>query len=158
MKQNYFHRLRLVIPELSRIAVAASTGHLLVFEARQLPELARGKGNKLVQIPPAQLGTDTGLPLFVLPPLRSLRVIAGKRHLTLSPSDLDNFVGERARRGNFTAWIPASRTARGRIVRLLWFVSKASHFEALEKLIKQAGLADAQSYHRQSRICWWHLL
>lgn len=36
-------------------------------------------------------------------------------------------------------------------MRLLWFVSEASHFEALEKLIKQAGLADAQSYHRQSR-------
>ena len=36
-------------------------------------------------------------------------------------------------------------------MRLLWFVSEASHFEALEKLIKQAGLADAQSYHRQSQ-------
>ncbi len=36
-------------------------------------------------------------------------------------------------------------------MRLLWFVSKASHFEALEKLINQAGLANAQSYHRQSQ-------
>ena len=36
-------------------------------------------------------------------------------------------------------------------MRLLWFVSKASHFEALEKLINQAGLADAQSCHRQSQ-------
>ena len=86
--------------ELSRIAVAASTGHLLVFEARQLPELARGKGNKLVQIPPAQLAVGHRVTaICVLPPLRALRVIAGKRHLTLSPSDLDNFVGERARRG-----------------------------------------------------------
>ena len=87
-------------PEVSRIAVAVSTGHLLVFEARQLPELARGKGNKLVQIPPAQLEDGHRVTaITVLPPLRSLRVIAGKRHLTLSPSDLDNFVGERARRG-----------------------------------------------------------
>jgi len=36
-------------------------------------------------------------------------------------------------------------------VRLLWFASNASHFEALQKLIKQAGLADAQSYHHQSQ-------
>ena len=87
-------------PEVSRIAVAVSTGHLLVFEAHELPELARGKGNKLVQIPPALLKDGHRVTaITVLPPLRSLRVIAGKRHLTLSPSDLDNFVGERARRG-----------------------------------------------------------
>ena len=36
-------------------------------------------------------------------------------------------------------------------MRLLWFVSNANHFEALQKLINQVGLADAQSYHHQSR-------
>jgi len=86
--------------ELSRIAVAVSSGHLLVFEAHELPELAKGKGNKLVQIPPALLKEGHRVTaITVLPPLRSLRVIAGKRHVTLSPSDLENFVGERARRG-----------------------------------------------------------
>jgi topoisomerase-4 subunit A len=86
--------------ELSRIAVAVSSGHLLVFEAHELPELAKGKGNKLVQIPPALLKEGHRVTaITVLPPLRSLRVIAGKRHVTLSLSDLENFVGERARRG-----------------------------------------------------------
>ena len=86
--------------ELSRIAVAVSSGHLLVFEAHELPELAKGKGNKLVQIPPAVLKEGHRVTaITVLPPLRSLRVTAGKRHVTLSPSDLENFVGERARRG-----------------------------------------------------------
>lgn len=86
--------------ELSRIAIAVSSGHLLVFEAHELPELAKGKGNKLVQIPPALLKEGHRVTaITVLPPLRSLRVIAGKRHVTLSPSDLENFVGERARRG-----------------------------------------------------------
>ena len=85
---------------VSRIAVAVSSGHLLVFEAHELPELAKGKGNKLVQIPPAFLKEGHRLTaITVLPPLRSLRVIAGKRHVTLSPSDLENFLGERARRG-----------------------------------------------------------
>ena len=86
--------------ELSRIAVAVSSGHLLVFEAHELPELAKGKGNKLVQIPPALLKEGHRvIAITVLPPLRSLRVIAGKRHVTLAPSDLENFVAERARRG-----------------------------------------------------------
>ena len=90
----------IVDAELSRIAVAVSSGHLLIFEAHELPELAKGKGNKLVQIPPALLKEGHRVTaITVLPALRSLRVIAGKRHVTLSPSDLENFAGERARRG-----------------------------------------------------------
>ena len=90
----------IVDAELSRIAVAVSSGHLLIFGAHELPELAKGKGNKLVQIPPALLKEGHRVTaITVLPALRSLRVIAGKRHVTLSPSDLENFVGERARRG-----------------------------------------------------------
>ncbi len=86
--------------ELSRIAVAVSSGHLLVFEAHELPELSKGKGNKLVQIQPALFKKGHRVTaITVLPPLRSLRVIAGKQHVTLSPSDIENFVGERARRG-----------------------------------------------------------
>ena len=61
-------------PDLSRIAVAVSTGHLLVFEAHELPELLKGKGNKLVQIPPALLKDGHRVTaVAVLPPLRSLR-------------------------------------------------------------------------------------
>ena len=90
--------------ELSRIAVAVSSGHLWGCDAHELPELARGKGNKLVQIPPAFLKEGHRLTaITVLPPLRSLRVIAGKRHVTLSPSDLENFLGARARRGKLLA-------------------------------------------------------
>ena len=90
----------IVDAELSRIAIAVSSGHLLIFGAHELPELAKGKGNKLVQIPPALLKEGHRVTaITVLPALRSLRVIAGKRHVTLSPSDLENFVGERARRG-----------------------------------------------------------
>ena len=90
----------IVDAELSRIAVAVSSGHLLIFGAHELPELAKGKGNKLVQIPLALLKEGHRVTaITVLPALRSLRVIAGKRHVTLSPSDLENFAGERARRG-----------------------------------------------------------
>lgn len=86
--------------ELSRIAVVVSTGHLLVFEASELPKLSKGKGNKLVHMASTQLKEGHRVTaITVLPPLRSLRVIAGKRHVTLSSKDLEYFVGERARRG-----------------------------------------------------------
>ena len=86
--------------KLSRIAVAVSTGHLLIFEASELAELARGKGNKLVQISSAQIKEGHRVTaIAVIPPLRSLRVKAGRRHVTLSAVDLDDFVAERARRG-----------------------------------------------------------
>jgi topoisomerase-4 subunit A len=86
--------------ELARIAVTVSSGHLLVFEASELPELARGKGNKLIQIPSTLLHEGHRVTaICVLPPLRALRVEAGKRHLTLTATDLENFVGERGRRG-----------------------------------------------------------
>jgi topoisomerase-4 subunit A len=90
----------IVDSEFSRIAVVVSTGHLLVFEASELPELPRGKGNKLIQIPPAQLKEGHRVTaIAVLPPLRTLRIISGKRHLTLSANDLDDYLGDRARRG-----------------------------------------------------------
>ena len=86
--------------KLSRIAVAVSTGHLLIFEASELAELARGKGNKLVQISSAQIKEGHRVTaIAVIPPLRSLRVKAGRRHVTLSAVDLDDFVAQRARRG-----------------------------------------------------------
>ncbi|MGB2474283.1 MAG: DNA topoisomerase IV subunit A, partial [Litorivicinaceae bacterium] len=68
----------IVDAELSRIAVAVSSGHLLIFGAHELPELAKGKGNKLVQIPLALLKEGHRVTaITVLPALRSLRVIAG---------------------------------------------------------------------------------
>lgn len=86
--------------ENSRIAVAVSSGHLLVFEASELPELAKGKGNKLIHIPRSKfIEGHRVIALTVIPPLLSLRIIAGKRHVTLLPNDIDGFVSERARRG-----------------------------------------------------------
>lgn len=87
--------------ELARIAVVVSSGHLLVFDAAELPELARGRGNRLIQIPPAALKEGHRVvAVAVLPPLRGLRIDSGKRHLTLGAQDLENFYGPRARRGH----------------------------------------------------------
>jgi len=78
-----------------RIAVATAEGRLLVFPAAELPELAKGKGNKLVTLK----GEDRILAAAVLPAGRPLELICGKRSLTLKAADLAAFVGSRASRG-----------------------------------------------------------
>ncbi len=78
-----------------RVAVVSTQGRLLLLDATELPRMARGKGNKLMQ-----LGRDERLlAVAVLTTGASLRVVAGKRTLTLKPSDLDDYAGRRAQRG-----------------------------------------------------------
>lgn len=87
-------------PETDQIAVVVSSGHLLVFPVAELPELARGKGNKLIQVPSSALKEGHRVvALTVMSQGQSLRVIAGKRHVTLNAQDLVAFTAERAKRG-----------------------------------------------------------
>jgi topoisomerase-4 subunit A len=79
-----------------RYALATAEGRLLVFPLAELPELAKGKGNKLV----ALKGEDRILASCVLPADASLTLICGKRTLTLKPSDLAHYSGARASRGS----------------------------------------------------------
>ena len=85
----------------ARIAIATSTGHLLVFAAAELPELTRGKGSKLIGIPSARLKAreEVVAALCALPANASLSIHCGKRHLTLKPADLEHYRAERGRRG-----------------------------------------------------------
>ncbi|MBN2886122.1 MAG: DNA topoisomerase IV subunit A, partial [Chromatiaceae bacterium] len=79
------------------LAVATSAGYLLVFPLAELPEMARGKGNKLIAIPSGREEQVAGL--AVLGAGGALALRAGKRELTLKWSDLEGYRGERARRG-----------------------------------------------------------
>ena len=87
--------------DADRVSVATSAGRLLVFPLAQLPELARGKGNKLIDIPAAQRrdGSERLVGLCTLGAEQALVVHAGKRTLTLKPADLAAYEGERGRRG-----------------------------------------------------------
>ena len=88
--------------DVQRIACVTNTGRLLVFAANQLPELARGKGNKLMNIPAAKaaLREEFVIDVQAIGAEDSLVVHAGKRHFTLKPADLAHYEGERGRRGN----------------------------------------------------------
>jgi topoisomerase-4 subunit A len=67
-----------------------------------LPELARGKGNKILGIPSARVAAREEFlcALTVVPPGAGLTILSGKRHFTLKPADLDAYQGERGRRGH----------------------------------------------------------
>jgi topoisomerase-4 subunit A len=86
---------------LDRVAAATSSGHLLVFPIGDLPELNRGKGNKIIGIPTARAKTreEIMVAITIVPDGASLTLVSGKRTFTLKPADLDRYQGERGRRG-----------------------------------------------------------
>ena len=88
--------------EEQHLACVTNIGRLLIFAARELPVLSRGKGSKLMNIPAAKARSQEELimDVQVLTADDELTIHAGKRHFTLKPADLARYQGERARRGN----------------------------------------------------------
>jgi len=86
----------------ARVALVSNEGRLLVFAIDQLPEMAKGKGNKMLDIPGSRSARREEFvrDLVVLPAGAALVIHAGKRKLTLKANDLDYYVGERGRRGS----------------------------------------------------------
>jgi len=84
------------------LAAITNEGRMLVFKVAELPELSKGKGNKIINIPTAKAATREELltSLVVFGPEDTLLVHSGKQHLRLKPADIAHFIGERGRRGN----------------------------------------------------------
>ena len=82
-----------------RLVVVTSAGHLLAFPVAELPELDKGKGNKLIEIPKARRGTERVVAVAVVPPGGILAVKSGARTMSLSFKDLGDYLGARASRG-----------------------------------------------------------
>lgn len=84
------------------LAAVSNDGRLLVFPVTELPELARGKGNKIMNIPSARALTreEYVIAVSVIHPGQQLTLFSGKRHITLKAADLEHYRGERGRRGN----------------------------------------------------------
>jgi topoisomerase-4 subunit A len=85
-----------------RCMAISNEGRMLIFPLRDLPKLAKGKGNKIISIPSAkvQAREEFVKVLACVPDGASVTLHAGKRKLTLKPSDLEHYYGERGRRGN----------------------------------------------------------
>ncbi len=84
------------------IAAVSSIGRLLLFEMDDLPELAKGKGNKLINIPGKkyQSGEEKLVAATVLPEDGNLLIQTESRTMTLKWNDVDDYYGERALRGS----------------------------------------------------------
>jgi topoisomerase-4 subunit A len=83
------------------VAVISNRGRLLVFPVAELPQLAKGKGNKIMAIPGAKVAAREEFVTAIasVPAGASLVVYAGQRHMSLSRTDLEHYAGERGRRG-----------------------------------------------------------
>lgn len=88
--------------EGSLLVAVTNEGRMLVFPVGELPEMARGKGNKIISIPSARVVSreEFVVTVAVLSGKESLKVYSGKRHLGLKRKDLEHYIGERGRRGN----------------------------------------------------------
>ncbi|MEO8063806.1 MAG: DNA topoisomerase IV subunit A [Pseudomonadota bacterium] len=84
------------------VAVTSEGGKLLVFPVKDVPELARGKGNKLFDIPAKKFASreDFLTGMAVVAKDKSLVVRSGERKMTLSWADLKEYKGQRAQRGS----------------------------------------------------------
>jgi topoisomerase-4 subunit A len=85
-----------------RIVVVTTAGHLLMFSVADLPELDKGKGNKLIEIPKAKLsgGERVAGIAVVAEGKGEVTLYAGQRKLTLKWADLVGYGGARAQRGS----------------------------------------------------------
>jgi topoisomerase-4 subunit A len=88
--------------EESLVAAVSNEGRLLIFPLKDLPQMARGKGNKVIGIPSARVKEreEYVVAVQVVTPRDNLVIHSGKRHLSLEPKDIKHYLGERGRRGS----------------------------------------------------------
>lgn len=84
------------------VAAVTNTGHMLIFPVADLPQLPRGKGNKILSIPSSKVAAreEYVTDIAVLQSNNKLTLLAGKRNFNLKPADLEHYIGERGRRGH----------------------------------------------------------
>ncbi len=93
---------RLINNETDFIAAATNTGQLLIFPLKELPELTKGKGNKILNVPGKRILTREEFiaDLAILSENQLLVITSGKKQLKLKPKDWQHYLGERGKRGN----------------------------------------------------------
>lgn len=83
------------------ILVATLQGRILVFPAGELPELNKGKGNKIIGIPSSDVEqrTDYITHLLLIPKNAGVVIYCGRHRKQISAAELETYRGERGRRG-----------------------------------------------------------
>jgi topoisomerase-4 subunit A len=88
--------------ESSHVVAVTSEGRMLIFPVGDLPLMPRGKGNKMIGIPSARAASreEYVTAVTIFSERDTLKVISGKRHLSLKFAELEHYLGERGRRGH----------------------------------------------------------
>lgn len=83
------------------VCAISNNGSLLSFPVGELPEMAKGKGNKIYNIPGPKFksGEESMIALAVVSPTQKLRITSGKRHTTIKYRELEEYSGMRGQRG-----------------------------------------------------------
>ena len=89
--------------EDSYIAAITEEGKMLLIEANDLPVLAKGRGNKIINIDKKKFEAKENRLIFLktLNKGDNLKIYSGKQSYMIKSKDLENFVGSRGRKGNF---------------------------------------------------------
>lgn len=85
-------------PDADHYIVATSEGHLLIVALEELPNLTKGKGVKLLNIPAKS--NEIIVALSVLQLGDTICLHAGKRQLILKPRDIEFYTDTRIKRGH----------------------------------------------------------
>ena len=88
--------------ETQYIAVVSNIGNLLIFSLKELPQLTKGKGNKLISIPSAKVKSreEYVIDVAVLSNNQNLLIMGDGKPFTMKPSDWKHYLSERAKRGS----------------------------------------------------------
>lgn len=101
------HSARPVVPRLvadlekSFLAAVLSSGHMVVFSLKELPTLAKGKGNKIIGIPGAKVASreEYLVDIAVLTESQVLVITTENKAYELVPQEWQKYIAERGRRG-----------------------------------------------------------
>ncbi|RBP84175.1 DNA topoisomerase IV subunit A [Marinomonas rhizomae] len=88
-------------PASGRVVAVSNEGRMLAFDVASLPKMAKGKGNKMLSIPSTRAADREELvvALACVQPNDLLTAYAGKRFISFTEKDLEEYLGERGRRG-----------------------------------------------------------
>ena len=84
------------------LAIVSNIGNLLIFPLKSLPQLAKGKGNKMINIAPVKVAMREEFvkEVAILNENQNLLILGEGKPFTLKPKDWHYYTGERANRGN----------------------------------------------------------
>src|SRR3990167_6258883 len=92
----------IAVIEKEWIAIVSNIGNLLIFPLKDLPQLAKGKGNKLINIPSVKvaLRDEFVKDIAIVNENQNLLILTDGKPYLLKPKDWQHFLGERGHRGN----------------------------------------------------------